>query len=261
MWALPEPALIAAVDAVHVVEQRLAAVKLTLVREVDGRGVAAGQGATSTTAWLRQRLRLSVPAARRLVETAAAVDAGPEPVREALAAGAVSVEQARVIADTAATVSREAGAAAAGKAVPILLDWAGQFEPTLLRRLAGRILEHVATQVAEAADRAVVAAEEAYAERHRELTWSARQDGRWRLTGWLDAEAAGLLQAALDPLIGPAGPADTRSAGQATIIDDLGDLVTALKDAQPDHKFEVYRALHLKLIYEPKTERCGPMLI
>jgi site-specific DNA recombinase len=40
----------------------------------------------------------------------------------------------------------------------------------------------------------------------------------------------------------------------ATIIDDLGDLITALKDAEPDHKFEVYRALQLKLIYEPETE-------
>jgi hypothetical protein len=39
-----------------------------------------------------------------------------------------------------------------------------------------------------------------------------------------------------------------------TLIDDLGDLVTAPKDAEPDHKFEVYRALHLKLIYEPETE-------
>jgi hypothetical protein len=28
-----------------------------------------------------------------------------------------------------------------------------------------------------------------------------------------------------------------------TLLDDLDDLVSALKDAEPDHKFEVYRAL------------------
>lgn len=39
-----------------------------------------------------------------------------------------------------------------------------------------------------------------------------------------------------------------------TLLDDLGDLVSALKDAEPDHKFEVYRARQLKLIYEPETE-------
>jgi hypothetical protein len=100
VWALPEPQLLSAVDAVHVLEQRLAAVKLALVREVDGRGIAVAQGASSTTVWLRDRLRLSVGTARRMVATAAAVDAGPPPVREALAAGSVSAEQVGVIAET-----------------------------------------------------------------------------------------------------------------------------------------------------------------
>jgi hypothetical protein len=214
VWALPEPALVAALDAVHALEQRLAAVKLALVREVEGRGVAAAHGATSTTVWLRQRLRLTVPAARRLVETAASVDAAPATVRDALAAGAVTGEHARVIADTVATVSEQAGAAAADKAVAVLLDWAGQFEPTLLRRLATRILDHVAPEVAEAAARRALEAEAAYDERHRELTWSARPDGRLRLTGWLDAEAGALLRATLDPLTEPAGPGDTRDPAQ-----------------------------------------------
>lgn len=31
-------------------------------------------------------------------------------------------------------------------------------------------------------------------------------------------------------------------------------MVIALKDAEPDHKFEVYRALQLTLIYQPETE-------
>ena len=48
------------------------------------------------------------------------------------------------------------------------------------------------------------------------------------------------------------GPRDIEQI--RTLIDDLGDLITALKDAEPDHKFEVYPALQLKLIYEPETE-------
>ncbi|MFI6065103.1 hypothetical protein ACIA47_07510 [Micromonospora sp. NPDC051227] len=47
-WALSEHDLIAALDAAHRLEQRLAAVKLTLVREIDGRGTARAQGADGT---------------------------------------------------------------------------------------------------------------------------------------------------------------------------------------------------------------------
>ncbi|WP_436971560.1 hypothetical protein [Micromonospora vinacea] len=64
-WALAEQDLIAALDAAHRLEQRLAAVKLALIRELDGRGTATTQGASSTAVWLRERLRLTVPAARR----------------------------------------------------------------------------------------------------------------------------------------------------------------------------------------------------
>ncbi|HEX7743869.1 MAG TPA: DUF222 domain-containing protein [Micromonosporaceae bacterium] len=214
VWALPEPKLIAALDAVHGLEQRLAAVKLSLVREVDGRGTAVAAGASSTAVWLRDRLRLTVPAARRLVETAAAVDAAPPPVRDALGAGSVTAEQARIIADTVATVALQAGAPAAETAVGLLVDWAGQFEATLLRRLATRILGHVAPDLADAAARKALDAEAAHAERRRTLQLSDLHDGRLRLTGSLDAETGAVLRAALEPLTAPAGPGDTRNPGQ-----------------------------------------------
>ncbi|WCN79301.1 HNH endonuclease signature motif containing protein [Micromonospora sp. LH3U1] len=213
-WPLSEHDLIAALDAAHRVEQRLAAVKLALVREVDGRGTAVTQGASSTAVWLRERLRLTIPAARRLVDLAACVDAAPTAVRDALAAGAVSVEQARVIADTVNTVRTAAGPEVADKSVAVLVDWAGQFDPTLLRKLSTRILNHVAPDIADAAARAALDAEAARAIRDRHLTISEQASGRLRLTGTLDAEAAALLRAAIDPLSAPAGPDDNRCAGQ-----------------------------------------------
>ncbi|MFE0528889.1 DUF222 domain-containing protein [Micromonospora parva] len=213
-WALSERDLIAALDVTHRLQQRLAAVQLAVVRELDGRGVAVTLGASSTAVWLRERLRLDVSAARRLVGLAASVDVAPPAVREALAGGTVSAEQARVIADTAATVSASAGAEVADKAVGVLVEWARQFDPTLLRRMGTRILDHVAPDLADAAAAAALAAEAARATRDRHVTISEQTGGRLRLTGTLDAEAAALLRAAIDPLSAPSGPDDTRCAGQ-----------------------------------------------
>ncbi|MEU7650372.1 DUF222 domain-containing protein [Micromonospora taraxaci] len=214
VWPLTEHELVAALDAAHRLQQRLAAVTLTLVREIDGRGTARAQGASTTTVWLRERLRMTVPAARRLVDLATALDAGNPQVRQALADADITVDQARVIADTAATVTASAGAEVADKAVGVLVDWAGQFDPTLLRRMGTRILDHVAPDLADAAAAAALAAEDARATRDRHLTISEQTNGRLRLTGTLDAETAGLLRAAIDPLSAPSGPDDNRCAGQ-----------------------------------------------
>ncbi|MET7709266.1 DUF222 domain-containing protein [Micromonospora sp. NPDC005413] len=235
-WALHEDELVAALDAAHRLEQRLAAVKLALVREINGRGTPHAQGASSTPVWLRERLRLTIPAARRLVDLATALDTGNPGVRQALADGHISLEQARVIADTVDTVQAAAGAEAADKAVGVLTEWAGQFDPTLLRKLGTRILDHVAPEAAEAAAQAALEAEARRARRDRHVTVSALQDGRLRLTGTLDAEAAGLLRAAIDPLTAPTGPDDTRSPGQRR-HDALADLcrLTLRTGELPDH--------------------------
>ncbi|MET8041080.1 DUF222 domain-containing protein [Micromonospora sp. NPDC005215] len=213
-WAVSERDLVAALDATHRIEHRLAAVKLTLVRELDGRGTATAQGASSTAVWLRDRLRLGVGAARRLVELAAALDAAPAGVRDALAGGTVDLEQVRVIAGTVETVHASAGAEAADKAVGVLVEWATQFDATLLRKLSTRILDHVAPDVAEAAAEAALRAQESRAVRDRHVTISEQSDGRLRLAGILDTEAAAALRAAIDPLTAPTGPDDTRTPGQ-----------------------------------------------
>ncbi|MGC4810878.1 DUF222 domain-containing protein [Micromonospora sp. DT228] len=213
-WAAAEHDLVAALDATHRLEQRLAAVKLGLVRELDGRGTATAQGASSTAVWLRDRLRLGVGVARRLVELAATLDAAPPGVRDALAGGSVDVEQVRVIATTVENVQASAGPEAADKAVGVLVDWAAQFDATLLRKLGTRILDHVAPDIADAAAEAALRASESRAARDRHVTISEQPDGRLRLTGILDTEAAAALRAAIDPLTTPTGTDDTRTPGQ-----------------------------------------------
>ena len=223
VWALSDDQLVAAVAAVHGLEQRLAAVKLGLIREIDGRGLAVGQGASSTGVWLRDRLRLDGSSARRLVELAAALDAGPPVIGQALACGAVTVEQARVIAQAVANVPAAAGDQVAGKAAQLLVDWAAQFDPQVLRRLGDRVLTHVAPDLAEAAELAALEAAEARADRDRHVTVSDQPDGQTRLSGRLDPETAAVLRAALDPLTTPGGTSDDRTPGQRR-HDALGEI-------------------------------------
>jgi Domain of unknown function (DUF222) len=213
-WALCGQDLLDCLDAAWAVQQKVNALLLGLIREIDGAGLAREQGATCTAAWLRGRLHLSPGAARLLVGDAERFDAGPAAVRDAVAAGTVNLEQARIIATTVETVGREAGAAAADKAVGLLLNWAGEVDPDGLRTLAGRILEHVAPEVAEEAQRRALQAAEERDQRDRYLNLSPQPEGRVRLSGLLDVETGALLRTVLDPLTRPHGQADDRTPGQ-----------------------------------------------
>lgn len=213
-WALRGQELIDCLDAACAIQQKVNALVLGLIREVDGSGMALELGATSTAAWLRSRLRLSVGAARLMLGDAERLDAGPAAVRDAVAAGAVNVEQARIIGRTVETVHQEAGTAAADKAVGLLLDWADEFDPDGLRKLSHRILDHVAPQVADEVQRRALEAAEKRDHRDRYLNLSKQDEGRVRLSGLLDVETGALLRTVLDPLTRPHGQDDDRKPGQ-----------------------------------------------
>jgi hypothetical protein len=164
---------------------------------------------------LRDRLRIGGPSARRMVGLAAALDSGPAVVRDALARGVISVEQAQVITTTLSNLPADLGSEVVDKAAQVLVDAAGQFEPQMLRRLGERILSHVAPDLAEQAELAALRAAEARAHDRRHVTLSSEQaDGQVRVTGRLDVESAAIIRAAIDPLSAPAAVGDDRSPGQ-----------------------------------------------
>ncbi|WP_433825081.1 hypothetical protein ACQP2E_23405 [Actinoplanes sp. CA-015351] len=72
-----------------------------------------------------------------------------------------------------------------------------------LRIAARRILEHVAPEVGEAEEEARLRRAEREAREQRFLTLTPAGDGRVRLRGLLDREAAAVVTAALDPLCAP----------------------------------------------------------
>ncbi|MET8355579.1 DUF222 domain-containing protein [Micromonospora sp. NPDC005171] len=236
LWGLSDDELLASLDATHVLAQRLATVQLGLVRELDGRGLAVAQGASSTAVWLRDRLRLSGRGARQLVQLAATIDAAPPAVRDALLTGAISVEQGRVVAETIAALPVEAGPEVADKATHLLVTWADRFDPTSLSRLGERVLTHVAPELADQAELKALERATERAEARRHVTLSEQQNGQVRLSGNLDTETASLLREAIDPLCAPAGEYDDRSPGQRR-ADALGEICRlALRTGQlPDN--------------------------
>ncbi|MCW6006398.1 HNH endonuclease [Micromonospora sp. CPCC 205371] len=182
----------------------LAAIKLHLVREIDGRNLPVGQQAASTAVWLREHLHVSIHTARRMVDLAQVVDKRPV-LDAALSTGAVTVEQAQIVAKTVRDLASEVSPDVVDLAEKTLVEDFAGWEPAILRKAAQRILAHVAPEVAEDADRRAAERDAKRAQQTRAFTLTNNGDGRYRLTGWLDAEAAATIDAALDPLCKPDG--------------------------------------------------------
>ena len=80
-------------------EARVAELKLRVAAHADEAQVGEASGATSTANWWAHATNQTRPEAHRQMRLATALAYGHEPVRVALAAGDLLVEQARVIVD------------------------------------------------------------------------------------------------------------------------------------------------------------------
>ncbi|HYP45475.1 MAG TPA: DUF222 domain-containing protein [Propionibacteriaceae bacterium] len=217
-WSLTDADVEGCLDVVQQGMQALSAVLLHLIHQVDTRGIPATQRTPQTAMWLRERLRMTPTAARRLVRLAKAVDERPG-LDQALGAAAVNVEQATAVVDAVEALPSDTGVEVAAKAEAMLLEWAGQFDARQLGVLGRRVLAHVAPEVAEAAEGKAVERDNASAYAARTLSIVPQGDGRVRLSGWLDTEAAAVVSAALEPLCSPRRHVDV---GQSPIPDAAG---------------------------------------
>ncbi|HET9518829.1 MAG TPA: DUF222 domain-containing protein [Actinoplanes sp.] len=227
LWSLTDDDVIACIDTLHAATQALAAAQLHLLRQVETRDITRNHLARSSGAWLRDRLLIRTRTGRQLTELATAVDQHPD-LDQALTAGAVNTEQAHVITRCLRDLPADIGIEAHAKAETVLITWAAQLDPDQLRIAGKRILDHVAPDIAEAREAAALAREEADAHAARFFNLRDAGDGRVRLTGILDTEAAAVLNAALDPLCAPHCTADTlRPASLAGVF---GDATGAARD-------------------------------
>ena len=246
VWSLSDDDLAAAIVACEVVAARQAAVGLRLVREADARDLGRRLGATSTTGWLRARLRLRPGEAKTRVDLANRLRVGESidgPVdfaanvgttaggrsmpatAAALAEGAVSTDHAAVIARSMVELPGGLSTEQERVAETNLAGWAREHDPVTVGRLARHLIH--------ALDTATLEEREQRTYHRREVRLSEAADGSTRLSGRLDAESAAMVRAALDPLAapcpGPDGEHDPRTAGQRT-ADALVELARRAND-------------------------------
>jgi len=225
-WSLPDPELTELALAAHRSVARAERLLLRLVAEVDSRGAATSQGATSTTAWLRAAGRVRPGQARGMVGTARALAGRLAATDAALGAGALSAEQAGVIVRAVGALPRDAEAWVLGRAEAELIEAAAVHDPVELARLGRRILEVIDPDGADEALARALAREEARLAREQFLSLTPNGRGATAVRGTLDAVTAAAVRAALDPLAAPRpaaadGP-DSRSP-QRRLADALGE--------------------------------------
>jgi hypothetical protein len=184
-------------------------------------------------AWLRDLLRITPAEARLLVTLGEVFDARPV-LADAVTDGAVNTAQAvavgRVLSDVPAD---EPGLV--DKVEAALIGHAGQFEPTILRRLGERVIAHINPDLADTRLRDRLEREQKHAQQRRGFTMSADGLGGIRLTGILDVEGAAIIDAAIAPLTAPIRDASgpdlrTPAARRADALVDICQL--ALRTGQ-----------------------------
>jgi hypothetical protein len=229
--SLSEAGLRAGLDEVWRIRARVDELLCRLVADADARGIPVDDGASSTRSWLAWRFKMSRGAAGGIVAQLPAMSPRVSATRRAWADGAVSGEQAGLIAATIDGLGVDIDEQACRRAEAVLVEQAGRLTYPQLRICANRVIEVVDPDGADARIEAFLQAEQDRAVWATVLRRYRRGDGTSTLTGRLPDLHADMLYRVLDVLAAPrrsgavlTGPAAGTGAGAAIDVDgDHGD--------------------------------------
>jgi len=228
-------------------EARLAELRLRVLASADD--VAEATAARDAAAWVSHATQADPQAARAEWHLAKALDQR-EQVAARMRAGDVSVAQARVITRGLDDLPSSLGPDLAARAEETLVGLCDRHRPSELRRLAARILDVVAPDIAEAELAKKLEAEEDRAREKASLRFRRLGDGRTRISGTLPDAAAARFTGCLDAYGNPrrdhlnsdgqgAGPFGRTSAG------DTGEFI-------PLHRRRAYALIALLEALDPR---------
>ncbi len=180
---------------------RLQAETMRIVAAADD--IAVTSGARSTESWLAAATRDAPGALRRTAVLARALDERWTQVGAAVAVGGVNVNQARVITQALEALPGDLDAGIREKAEAHLVEQAAEFGPRALAKLAERILEAVAPEIAERAEYDRLLAQERRGRAATQLFFRRRGDGTTDLSARLPDHDADRLRTYLDGYTSP----------------------------------------------------------
>ena len=160
LWSITDADLARVLPELTRLAQRVAALELAAAHHAGTRDLGANHGAADTGAWWAHTTRQTTRDARRRLGLAHALDRDHEPVRDAMAVGQVSEDQAAVIVKGVDALPVEHRR----KAEDHLIGLAAEHDPVELRRIAHHVLEVVAPEIAEEHERMALQRQEALAE-------------------------------------------------------------------------------------------------
>ncbi len=160
LWSISDTELAETLASVAALRHRLGELELRVAHQADRLDLGANHGATDTGSRWANPTRQTKRDAKRRLQLAHALDHDHEPVRDAMAAGQVSEEQAAVIVKGVDALPVEHRRDAEAH----LIGCAAEHDPVALRRLAHRVLEVVAPEIAEDHELKALQRQEALAE-------------------------------------------------------------------------------------------------
>ena len=166
-------------------------------------------GATSTANWWAHATQQTRPEAHRQVRLAQALANGHEPVRAALAAGDLVVEQARVIVNAVEQLPADLESGLVEQAERFLISEAAHHDARALRILGSRLFEVIAPEEADEREAKLLEREERDAAAAVRFTMSEDSHGRVYGRFTLDALHGAMLKKHLLALAAPKHQAAT----------------------------------------------------
>jgi hypothetical protein len=196
--------------------RRLDELRLRVLAAGEKSGVGEDSGAASTAAWLAHATHRDRAATGADVRLAAVLDERFHRTRRALAAGALSVEHARVVVAAVDDLPDDLDPAWRDRAEAHLVEQAAMVDPKTLRILGRRIFEVLDPETADEREGKKLEEEERRAAAKAALTMRDNGDGTWSGSFRLPDLHAAILKKALQALAAP------RRTGEARVDPETG---------------------------------------
>ena len=196
--------------------------------------VADETGARTAGEWYAATTRHDHKPAHGLHRLARSLDQHYPHLGAAVLAGRVNLDQAHVIAHALDDLpAADITPGVRERAELHLIDLADDWAPTPLRRLARKVLDVVAPEVSDEAERRALEREEQLAAEHTRLTLTPLGDGTTRINGRLPDATASRLRTYLEAFASPRRTATDADAERIPTPRLLGLALTDLLEALP----------------------------